>query len=296
MEYNGEINYEERLVAFIDILGFKEVVKKSERSANTRELIYDSLSFLKKREFASKWDLQLIEIEEDAQKRNLEDFDISDRTTCTSFSDSIAVSVEYNRDNINESFSTLVANLSFVGARLMTKGILFRGGITTGKTVHTDNGIIFGQGLIDAYELESKAACYPRILISDKLLKLLKYPMGRKKDRYPYHQYVKRFSDGCVGFHQMIYFEVLQSWESMNERRLKSGLNKVKKTIIKGLDISFENPNIFKKYLWLKSEYESLYIEDKIKPKLYNLNENIAGQNIHFSYTDEFYKQKKTSR
>ncbi|MFZ5940216.1 MAG: hypothetical protein ACOYXB_06545 [Bacteroidota bacterium] len=295
MESYDEIIYEERLVAFIDILGFKEVVKKSERNADTRKLIYDSLVFLKKREYASNWDLQLIEIEEDAQKRNLEDFDISNRTACTSFSDSIAVSVGYDKSTINETLSTLIANLSLVGARLMTKGILFRGGITTGRTIHLDNGIIFGQGLIDAYELESKAASFPRILLSDKLLKLLNYPITTKRDRYPYHQYIKRFSDGCVGFHQMIYFEVLQSWKKMSERRLKIGLTRVKKTIINGLDNSFENPNIYNKYLWLKNEYDKLYIDDKIKPRLYNLNEDIAGQNIHYSYTDDFYESKKTS-
>jgi len=65
---------------------------------------------------------------------------------------------------INECFSTLVANLSFVGAGLISKGVLFRGGITTGKLIHTEEGILFGQGLIDAYKLETNAARFPRIL------------------------------------------------------------------------------------------------------------------------------------
>ena len=286
--------YQERLVAFIDILGFSDIVRKSERSPGSINLIYESLKFLKGREISTNWDLQLIEIEEDAQKRDMEEFNIADRTNCTSFSDSIAVTVKCDENNINESFSTLISNLSYVGATLMMKGILFRGGITIGNVVHTTDGIIFGQGLIDAYQLESKSAVFPRVLLSDRLIKKLNYPLESKKNRYPYHQYIKRFSDGSVGFHQMIYFEVLQTWVEMSQTKLTQSLNKIKNTIIKGLDSSFENPRVFEKYLWLKSEYESLYIEDKFKPKIHELNENIAGQNIHYSYTDDYYKDKSS--
>ena len=283
--------YEERFVAFIDILGFSDIVRKSERSRGSINLIYESLKFLKGREISTNWNLQLIEIEEDAQKRNMEEFNIVNRTNCTSFSDSIAVTVSYDDSNINESFSTLISNLSYVGATLMMKGILFRGGITVGNVVHTNDGIIFGQGLIDAYQLESNSAIFPRILLSDKLIKKLNYPLESKKNRYPYHQYIKRFSDGSVGFHQMIYFEVLQSWDEMSEKNLTQSLTKIKNTIIKGLDSSFENPRVHEKYLWLKTEYESLYIENKFKPKIYELNEHIAGQNIHYSYTDDYYNK-----
>ncbi|HCE56749.1 MAG TPA: hypothetical protein DER09_02865 [Prolixibacteraceae bacterium] len=284
--------YQERLVVFIDILGFSDIVRKSERSPGSINLIYESLKFLKGREISTNWDLQLIEIEEDAQKRNMVEFNIVDRTNCTSFSDSIAVTVNCDENNINESFSTLISNLSYVGATLMMKGILFRGGITIGNVVHTPDGIIFGQGLIDAYQLESSSAIFPRVLLSDRLIKKLNYPLESKRDRYPYHQYIKRFSDGSVGFHQMIYFEVLQSWVEMSKIKLTQSLNKIKNTIIKGLDSSFENPRVFEKYLWLKTEYESLNIEEKFKPKIHELNENIAGQNIHYSYTDDYYENK----
>lgn len=291
-EESRKIQYEEKLIAFIDILGFKDIVRRSERSQRTLELIYDSLSFLKRREIGSKWNLQLIEIEEDAQKRDLKEFDIADRTYCSSFSDSIAVSVSYTEENINESFSTLVANLSFVGTRLMTSGVLLRGSITTGKSIHTENGIVFGQGLIDAYLLESSAAHFPRIIISEKLLKKLNYPLISKHDRFPYHQYLKRFDDGCVGFHQMIYFEVLQNWDNMSETRLVNSLTRIKNTIIRGLDSTFEIPSIFEKYIWLKSEYNQLVILNDLKPKLYELNENTRGQNIHFTYSDRLNNRK----
>ncbi|MFM2018777.1 MAG: hypothetical protein RL007_2433 [Bacteroidota bacterium] len=288
-----DINYENRIVAFVDILGFKEIIKKSERNLKKLQLLYQTLEFLKKRENSYKWNLQLIEIEEDAQKKGVSNFDIQSLTTCTCFSDSIVVSVKCTDNNINEITSTLIANLSYIGAQLMTEGILLRGGITVGKLIHLDNGIIMGQGLIDAYQLESNSAKYPRILISEKLIKSLNYPIDTKKNRYPYHQYLQRFEDGCVGFHQMIYFQVLQSSNMLDKQMLKRELKKIRKTIINGLDDNFEHSETHLKYLWLKKEYEKLIMTTIEKEKIYEINEGLSGNNIHFAYANNFYDNKK---
>lgn len=292
MNTNIDLSYKTGIVAFIDILGFKEIVKKSERSPRLLNTIYQSLEFLKKRELPDKWNLQLIEIEEDAQKRNIIDFNIAERTYSSAFSDSIVISVIVDDNNINESLSTLLANLAFVGSKFIMDGILIRGGITIGKIIHNEKGIVFGQGLIDAYYLESRAARYPRIILSDKLIEKLNYPLESKKDRFPYHQYLKRFSDGCVGFHQLIYFQVLQSWDKMSQKKLESSLKKAKATIIEGLDNSFEYPDVHEKYIWLKDEYQKLIILEAKKPLLHQLGFNHDGHNIHFSYTDKINENK----
>ena len=134
MNTNEDITYQTGIVAFIDILGFKEIVRKSERSPRLLKTIYESLGFLKKRELPEKWNLQLVEIEEDAQKRGIEDFDIAYRTFSSAFSDSIVVSVIIDDKKIHASFSTLLANLAFVGSKFIMDGILIRGGITIGKS------------------------------------------------------------------------------------------------------------------------------------------------------------------
>jgi hypothetical protein len=205
-------------------------------------------------------------------------------------------------NNVNEMASTLISNLAYIGAILLEKGILFRGGLTIGNLVHNENGIVFGQGLIDAYKLENFNAKFPRIILSDKLIKELNYPLETKRNRYTYHHYFQRFEDGCVGFHQMIYYQVIQRFAAMSTDSVIGSLNKVREVIINGLDSTFEKPNIFAKYVWLKQQYNKLIIwEDfdfetktyeNIKLKIHELNENISGQNIHYSYTDEFYKSK----
>ena len=296
-----DLKYEKRIVAFIDILGFKEIVKQSERDTKKIELLYSVLEYLKGWETSDKWDLKFVEIEEDAQKKGVKNFDIRGKTNTTSFSDSIVVSVRVD-SNVNEMASTLIVNLAYIGAKLIEKGIIFRGGLTIGKIIHNDNGTVFGQGLIDAFQLETKSAKYPRIVLSDKLIRELNYPINKKRERYPYHQYIDRFEDGCIGFHQMIYYQVIESWTEMTSEKLITSLANVRKTIIEGLDTSFENPDVFEKYKWLKEQYNNLIIlsdfdfenktEENIKKKIRVLNEGLSGHNIHYSHTDNFYNLK----
>lgn len=298
------MKYERRLIAFIDILGFKDIVKQSETDTSKIELIYPVLEYLKDWEKTEKWDLKFVEIEESAQYKGVNNFDLRGKTNTTTFSDSIVVSVKVD-DNVNEMASTLIVNLAYIGTVLLEKGILFRGGLTIGNIIHIDNGTVFGQGLIDAFMLETRSAKYPRIVLSDMLLSELNYPLETKRNRYPYHQYLGRYDDGCVGFHQLIYYQVIESWTEMTPELLTESLSKVRKVIISGLDSSFEKPEVFEKFKWLKEQYNKLIIlndfdfetktEEHIKQKIRELNDRIAGQNIHYSYTDKFYQNRSKS-
>ena len=294
---DAEIKYEKRLVAFIDILGFKEIVKQSEKDISKIELIYSVLDYLKNWEVSDKWDLRLVKIEEDTQKRGVQNFDIRKKSNITAFSDSIVVSVKVD-DNINEMASTPIVNLAYIGAILLEKGILFRGGLTIGNLIHNENGTVFGQGLIDAYRLESCNAKFPRIILSDKLLNELNYPLETKRNRYPCHQYIDRFDDGCVGFYQMIYYQVIESWTEMTADKLAESLDKVRKVIVNELDFTFEKPDVFAKFKWLKEQYNNLIIledfdletktHENIKLKIRKLNEDIDRKStrLNSSHTD----------
>lgn len=296
-----KLKYERRLIAFIDILGFKEIVKQSESDTSKIELIYSVLEYLKDWENTEKWDLKFVEIEESAQNKGMNNFDLRGKTITTTFSDSIVVSVKVD-GNVNEMASTLIVNLAYIGTVLLEKGILIRGGLTIGNIIHIDNGTVFGQGLIDAFMLETRSAKYPRIVLSDKLLSELHYPLETKRNRYPYHQYLDRYNDGCVGFHQLIYYQVIESWTEMTPGLLTESLSKVRKVIISGLDSSFEKPEVFEKFKWLKEQYNKLIIlndfdfetktEEHIKQKIREHNDGVSGKNIHYSYTDNIYENR----
>jgi hypothetical protein len=169
-----------------------------------------------------------------------------------------------------------------MGAKLLARGILIRGAITIGELIHTNAGIVFGQALIDAYELEKHNAVYPRIILSDRLISYLNYPILKKADSYPYHQYLSRFDDGYVGFTQLKSFEVLQSWCKTNPTTLHDELLNARNAIVRGLNCSAEDPKIYSKYQWLKNQYLDLTIlGDGIKEPF----PEISRRNIHHLFS-----------
>lgn len=267
------MNYENHIVAFIDILGFKEMVFQSSKNIEKQKIIYEALKYLKKLEKDYKWVQKFVEVEEDAQKREEEFFIIENLMRVACFSDSILISVKIKEERFHEIFSTLIVYIAFIGNFLLKNGILIRGGITNGELVHTQDSIVYGSGLIKAYELESKTAVYPRIILSKELIGKLNYPLKTKRDRYPYHQYLTRFEDGCLGFHQLIILQVMDSLKDglfleMFKEEEESVLNKVRNVILNGLNNNYENITVFSKYIWLKDEFNDLTIRSGIKKEI----------------------------
>ena len=44
-----------------------------------------------------------------------------------------------------------------------------RFGYSFGQLYH-ENGVVFGEAMVDAYEVEHKHACHPRVLVSDRII------------------------------------------------------------------------------------------------------------------------------
>ncbi|MDQ0359440.1 hypothetical protein [Breznakia pachnodae] len=265
MNYRKKEDYKKYIVAFIDILGFSSLVKKSINDANNLLKIDTALEKFNNLRLKKTWEDNqiLIDVEEDAQKKNLDDYYINKMARCFCFSDSIIITV--NGDNhINERTSALIAVLSKIGAELLSNGILIRGAISWGDMHVDDNSQsskAFGPAIIDAYRIEEDQAIFPRIVLSGEIVKRLNYPLDTKKNRHPYHQYIERYNDGLVGFNQLTYFRVMHN---VSDKDIGSNyyelLSKAKKEIIDGLDENITNIRVFEKYLWLKNEFNNLCI------------------------------------
>ena len=140
------INYSSKVVAYIDILGFGEIVK----ALTEKPKLHERLSYALQR-------IKYIEKSVHHKKSVTSDLEAS------AFSDSIVISTEENN------IFSLIWTSGWLQAELLYTGILTRGGISLGLLHHKD-GIIYGEGLISAYNLEQKSAIYPRIVISKKLI------------------------------------------------------------------------------------------------------------------------------
>ncbi|HEX3855934.1 MAG TPA: hypothetical protein VHY30_01400 [Verrucomicrobiae bacterium] len=148
---NNSATLEDRFVAFIDILGFRDLVQR---------MTSGELELFK----TVKTALESI-LENEA--RNYDPYTrISHTRQMTAFSDCIVIS------DLADQFSGVLFAARDLYIRLLLGGILCRGAIARGLTYHSGR-VVFGEGLIRAYELESQAAIYPRIIVTDEVQKRL---------------------------------------------------------------------------------------------------------------------------
>lgn len=138
--------YEQRVILFLDILGFKKLIEEGKES-----LIMTALEVPKGVQYGP-----------DGQQKKYP-FHGQTSMQISAFSDSIAVS-----DIVGDGHGLIriVHYASYLWWKFLAKGVLTRGGIAVGK-LHHQEGVLFGPAMNEAYELESQVSIYPRIAVSD---------------------------------------------------------------------------------------------------------------------------------
>jgi hypothetical protein len=150
--HSGE--YEDRILVFIDILGFgRDIMSLSENPALILS-IEAVLSKLGK----CKFDLD--------RKRVSKGVEHDARMTC--FSDCVALSYKA----MNGAALHAMSGAAFIGQMLMSGGYLPRGVITLGKLVHTDQ-IVFGEALVCAAAEEKQNVVMPKMKVDNCIFELL---------------------------------------------------------------------------------------------------------------------------
>lgn len=171
--------YDNRLIVFMDLLGFSNAVNKSveetDRGANIRNNIASIVNynvFLKQ-----------------ASEKSCADLGKNQGLEIMFFSDSIVISKNANSIISDKEF---LYGIVWHCYNIYNNNFLVRGGITYGKLVHEGNKC-FGPAMNTAYKLESEKAIYPRIVIDDAALEYLKdenlikeFIINDKKDKMNY--------------------------------------------------------------------------------------------------------------
>lgn len=179
MQKKKSVRYEKRIIAFIDILGFKNIVR-SEYECEKVNAILKLPYYIRKDELHKISKLSGVMM--------------------TSIYDSIVISVKISDPSAMNKIVRMVTVL--VQSLLNYAGILLRGGIALGKVFH-DEEVVYGPGLVNAYELESKLAIYPRIIISEKDLDEIVYQHKQVSAESNYEKF-KKDKDG------MLYLDIFK--------------------------------------------------------------------------------------
>jgi hypothetical protein len=140
------------LVTFVDILGFRELVKSDETGDVVLAVFKDLRTY-------GTEDLFGI-----GRSRN---------ATYLHFSDSVvrATPLVHGVGWASDRRAVLheLERLTYIQGELAATGVLLRGGIAAGLA-HADAASVFGPAFIDAYTVESQLALYPRIVLHPDLV------------------------------------------------------------------------------------------------------------------------------
>jgi hypothetical protein len=161
-----EPKYEEQFTAFVDFLGFSEVSKGTDDTTRLKVLsLLQSLSALR-----GEFDIKSIAKE----TGNVSYI----KPAISTFSDHIVVSFPlqpiYSEMGSDEHIGAFFIVTQFmqlltrIAAAALRIGFLIRGGATIGKLYHT-RGVVFGEALIDAFQIESRTSIYPRVVLSQQI-------------------------------------------------------------------------------------------------------------------------------
>jgi hypothetical protein len=104
------------------------------------------------------------------------------RGAVTGFSDTVVFSwpldaLRTNAIPTRSALAELQRKVCLIAGSARDAGVLVRGGITVGNLYHR-NGVVIGEALIEAHELESRVANYPRILVSPRVLEHADFQLG----------------------------------------------------------------------------------------------------------------------
>lgn len=244
MDNNIEIQYihEKCLVVFIDILGFKQLIKNKGIKKEILNFLYE----IRNANSVYKYNL----FQENGWTTGKIDLNI------ISFSDHIIISIpilpgEHPLKSEEALLFGLICNISEFISKIywmgLNSGIILRGAIAMGEMyIDLQNNLIFGDPLVEAVEDEIKLAIYPCVILSKSLLNYIHSLKQTPQSEYYNYKFIEpsiqRDLDGLFYFHYLHLPFCLTD---------ASALNKIKEMIENNIKNNKENLKDLGKWRWL---------------------------------------------
>lgn len=229
-------NYKLKYVAFLDLLGFKNMVYQSIGNQNILNNINMALSYIGKMQY-------------DNYNGIMPMVDLGKQVTA--FSDSIVIS--YDASMPGGGFHVLM-DLVYICNDLLGIGIPIRGGVTVGPLIH-DAQKCFGPAMIDAYLMESQKASFPRVIIDQKVLE---YDLSKPGEANTI-EYEADYLNGIIKIDprdKLLFLDYMKQCNEFDEPAIYNDyILRTREFIIRNLKTYAYNENLYPKYDWLKWYY-----------------------------------------
>lgn len=223
-------SYERRLILFVDFLGFKEIV---DRTATDPEALRKLL-----------WAMQ--------QLRAIGDDAMSKSQRFQQFSDCVVLSFKVKEPS---GVFYLLNDIGLATITLASAGFLLRGAVTVGDLYHDDDFLV-GPAMVRAYELESRTAKFPRIIIDPDALEVGRSNRSNRHTRREESAYLESFllkdEDGWLFFDWFSWKVVIEAIGGADQA-YPNYLARLAATLKTGL--AHPVPSCAEKYLWVRRHY-----------------------------------------
>jgi len=221
-EHQSHESYTVRYCAFIDVLGFRELIYQLSRGALSAEMLRDLLRI----------------VHESPRSEHVASFPGSDLRS-QSISDAVCLSAASSPYGL----AHLFYSIKQLARQLLETGFFVRGAIVKGRLYH-DERTVFGEALVDAYRLESQVVRYPRIMVTKDVMedtsRFLEqgyedfFDSLNQSDDGPYHLHILR----------------LMILRKTNDTRDTLAWNRTAKQIQRRYREAVDNPRDFEKVQW----------------------------------------------
>lgn len=253
--------YKKKIVSFIDILGFRNIVmKSSEHIEHTGAVSPEAMES----DLASRIHGALnipfnSYIHSFRKMQGLPDDSELDISIST-FSDSVIVFAPCNP----KSFALMIHVISHIVRDMVKNGFLTRGGIAYGEVYHgvnrlnTDQSLtiepVFGPAFIKAYDLESKQAKFARIILCNATWKLAQDWLSEGECVYCSYiqERITRDKDGPARIH------TLRHLEELSKDMVEPEVREIKRQLETVLSYYVESPTVFSKLAIFANEFNAI--------------------------------------
>lgn len=228
-----EESYFKGIAVFIDLLGTKS------NENNFKESLKINRIFKRKTEILNDPNI----------------FDTNFEKKVVTFSDCAYLLYREKDANIGKLGYTVLHDIAELSMKFLNKGVIFRGGISTGNLYFDSENIFFGPAVNEAYMIESQISIYPRICISEELTNdINKFTKELERKRINVNKILKKDIDNK--YYLNIFASTEDGLKLSFENKCGEILEKIKSNIDLKISEYRENKKIYEKYKWL-SKYIS---------------------------------------
>ena len=219
-------------VAFIDVLGIKNKIESD-----------------------SKWALDWMWI---FYKSVMNEINSNNRIKVRIFSDNILICEEIDEKNPEIAIYDVISVIEKIEFEQFKIGALFLRGSFVLEDLHFSENFVYGPALLKAYELESKTAFYPRVIVDESVLKNIKIE----------NTFISLDDD------KVYFYDYLQAFITKNRDSSLDKLSRLSGNILVNLQSKNITESVIKKMDWLINYFnytcEKNEINMKIKEKYFN--------------------------